>query len=39
MMARLRKLFLSWVEKINQYSDTDDTNIYENLWLIHNHEL
>lgn len=39
MIARLRKLLLSWVEKIKQYSDTDDTDIDEILSLIKTNKL
>lgn len=39
MRARLRKLLLSWLEKIKQYSGTDDTNIDEILSLIKTNKL
>lgn len=39
MIARLRKLLLSWLEKIKQYPDTDDTDIDEILSLIKTNKL
>lgn len=39
MITLLRKLLLSWLEKIKQYSDTDDTDIDEILWLTKTNKL